>query len=85
MTQSKVRKPVMKVDPPKQQRKPKVSNDKEPAASTTSKSKSKSEHLDTDFQSNAMTQPGSSTSKLPYEPKTDDGDVRIFLLCEFLY
>lgn len=83
MTQSKVRKPVKKVDPPKQQRKPKVSNDKDPAA--TSKSKSKSEHLDTDFQSNAMTQPGSSTSKLPYEPKTDDGDVRIVLLCDFLY
>ena len=73
-TPSKLVTPVMKVEPQKQKRKPKASIDKEPAASPSSKSKS-----------NATTKPGPSTLKLPLEPKTDDGDVRMVLLCGLMH
>jgi hypothetical protein len=81
-TQSKLVTPVMKVEPQKQKRKPKASIDKEPAASPSSKS---SGNLNSNFQSNATTKPGPSTLKLPSEPKSDDGNVRMVLLCGFMY
>ena len=84
-SQSKLVTPVMKVEPQKQKRKPKALIDKEPAASPSSKSQPQSGNLDSDFQSNATTKPGPSTLKLPLEPKPNDGDVRMVLLCGFMY